>query len=145
MIKNINTCKSINKIYLENKNFSSFFRGYTSSLLSLSPFIALNFAIFDKLKTQDKNLIINTNFTNFLLASISGLISQTICYPLDTIRRRMIIKKNKNIKNVFNSIIRNEGFLSFYKGMTTNIIKIVPNNSIRFVTFEYLKTSINQI
>ena len=28
----------------------------------------------------------------------------------------------------------------FYKGMAPNAIKVIPNNAIRFVVYDYLKT-----
>ena len=44
--------------------------------------------------------------------------------------------------NAFTTILRTEGLGGFYKGMTANALKVVPNNAIRFAAFDTLKTFI---
>jgi len=70
------------------------FKGYVPTVISLSPFIAINFACFDTLKTlvypsttRKKNPAIILG-----LGAASGIFAQTVCYPLDTVRRRMQMK-----------------------------------------------------
>lgn len=74
----------------------TFYKGYTPAVLSLAPFIAVNFATFDTLKSwyygdkkctkqelKDRNPLVVLS-----LGALSGIIAQTVCYPLDTVRRR---------------------------------------------------------
>ena len=73
---------------------------------------------------------------------LAGLVAQTICFPLDTIRRRMQLA-GTNYSSTFDAIktiARVEGVRGFYKGIAPNAIKIVPNNGIRFLAFDYLKS-----
>lgn len=134
----INSCKSV---YSEN-GVISFYKGVRPTLLSLSPFIAINFCCFDTLKT---NLIPDqTKAPNPLLVlslgAASGIFAQTICYPLDTVRRRMQMKGNKysSIYNAFSTIIKEETWRGMYKGIVPNAIKVVPNNGIRFMAYTYI-------
>ena len=136
----INSLKhSIKDLYLEN-GLRSYFKGYGSTLVSLTPFIAINFSVYDQLKTQ-----LNVDKTNpiaiLTLGAISAIISQGICYPLDTIRRRMQLSGNnyKNGLDVLVQIVKKEGIPKLYSGMIPNMLKIVPNNSIRFGVYELLK------
>tara|TARA_B100001093_G_scaffold306174_1_gene292211 strand:+ start:372 stop:1217 length:846 start_codon:yes stop_codon:yes gene_type:complete len=123
------------------KGFQNLFKGYGSTVTSLVPFIAINFTIFDYLKNDMvNNKIIINPFITLSIGATSALISQTLCYPLDTIRRRM---QNKELayKNGFDAatkIFKYEGYLSFYKGLSANIIRMVPNTAIRFTVFDYL-------
>lgn len=137
---NINTFNhSIKDLYLEN-GMRSYLKGYGSTLVSLTPFIAINFSVYDQLKTN-----LNVEPTNTLvilsLGAISAIISQGICYPLDTIRRRMQLSGNnyKNGLDVLVQIVKKEGIPKLYSGMIPNMLKIVPNNSIRFGIYELLK------
>mmetsp|Transcript_7388 Transcript_7388/g.8408 ORF Transcript_7388/g.8408 Transcript_7388/m.8408 type:complete len:88 (+) Transcript_7388:3-266(+) len=41
--------------------------------------------------------------------------------------------------NAFATILKDEGIAGFYKGMTANALKVVPNNAIRFAVFDMLK------
>jgi len=116
-----------------------FYKGYAPTVMSLAPFIAVNFSTFDYLKTNfggDKDSPIRILF----LGGVAGLTAQTICYPLDTIRRRMQVKGTHytSIANAFATIYEKETLRGFYKGMAPNAIKVVPNNGIRFLAYTYL-------
>lgn len=65
----------------------------------------------------------------------------TVCYPLDTVRRRMQMKGQvySSQLDAFQSIWRQEGFRGFYRGWAANTIKVAPQNSLRFVAYEGLK------
>ena len=143
---NINTFKEASiDIYKENGgNIKNYFKGYGSTICSLTPFIALNFATFDFLKENIiKNNENNENntATTLTIGGVSALFSQTVCYPLDTIRRRMQNKEliYKNGLDAGKKILKQEGILSFYKGLLPNILRMVPNTAIRFTIFDYLK------
>ena len=41
----------------------------------------------------------------------------------------------KNGLDAGKQILRHEGFLSFYKGLLPNILRMVPNTAIRFAIF----------
>ena len=139
---NINSIQhSVIDLYKENK-FRGFLKGYGSTIVSLTPFIALNFTIFDFLKDQLPNDQLKNDTIIILgFGAFSALISQTICYPLDTVRRRMQNKDLRHKNGLFaaRNILKNEGFSSFYKGMLPNIFRMVPNTAIRFAIFDYLK------
>lgn len=126
----------------------SFYKGYIPTLLSLSPFIAINFAAFDTLKSYFLPPgVSKRNMGDHTLAVLgcgaaAGLFAQTCCFPLDTIRRRMQMK-GTNYKSVFHAIteiVSKEGIGGFYRGIVPNAIKIVPNNGIRFVAYEVMKS-----
>ena len=76
------------------------------------------------------------------LGACAGLFAQSICFPLDTIRRRMLFpgQHYSSVLNAFKTVFQTEGMKGFYKGMAPNAIKVIPNNAIRFVVYDYLKT-----
>ena len=122
----------------------TFYKGYVPTVLSLTPFIAINFATFDYMKTaymhhfQVKKV---DTVSTLGMGAASGLFAQTICYPLDTVRRRMQLKGStySSTLNAFQTILRNEGGGAFYLGMVPNALKIVPNNAVRFFIYSTLK------
>mmetsp|Transcript_5345 Transcript_5345/g.13730 ORF Transcript_5345/g.13730 Transcript_5345/m.13730 type:complete len:400 (+) Transcript_5345:188-1387(+) len=136
-------------VFAEN-GMRSFYKGYTPAMLSLSPFIAINFATFDSLKTwyfgdrkfTKKELQQRSPVAILVLGATAGIFAQTACYPLDTVRRRMQLagKHYTSTANAFTTIARDEGFRGFYKGMSANALKVVPNNAIRFAAYEVLKS-----
>mmetsp|Transcript_29048 Transcript_29048/g.57024 ORF Transcript_29048/g.57024 Transcript_29048/m.57024 type:complete len:395 (-) Transcript_29048:151-1335(-) len=123
----------------------SFYKGYVPTLLSLSPFIAINFAAFDWLKklynpSEDPSVKIPVPVT-LVLGGAAGMFAQSLCFPLDTVRRRMQLKgvTYPSTADAFYTIIKTEGPRGFYHGMTANAIKIIPNNAIRFLVYDTLK------
>jgi solute carrier family 25 phosphate transporter 23/24/25/41 len=70
----------------------AWFRGWSASVVSLGPFIGINFATFDTLKTwqyPDHRVVKPPVSGTLLLGATAGIIASSICFPLDTIRRRM--------------------------------------------------------
>merc|ERR1712113_758005 len=92
---------AIRNIYAEG-GVLCFYKGWTPTLLSLAPFIACNFATFDALKSWyvgDGNVKDASTLAILGLGACAGLVAQSICYPLDTVRRSMQMP-NHNYKGV---------------------------------------------
>lgn len=132
---------NISKSLVRENGLRGLFKGYGSTTVSLTPFVAVNFCAFDTMKTLS-----NRHETSdiLVLGAASALISQTICYPLDTIRRRMQMSNSgyRNGLDAFLKILRNEGVHRLYSGLSANALKIVPNNSIRFLVYHKISESI---
>lgn len=123
----------------------SLYKGLVPTLIGIAPYAALNFATYDMLKRKfyhgnDTNR--QNPATNLGLGGLAGTIAATACYPLDTIRRRMQMKGQiyRNQLDAFKTIWRTEGLVGFYRGWSANTIKVVPQNAIRFVAYEALKS-----
>jgi len=130
---NIHNMRDSVKCLLSENGHRSLFKGYGSTICSLTPFIAINFCTYDTLKT-----CFNAESTVEILSlgAFSALFSQSLCYPLDTIRRRMQKGGYQNGYIACKTIIKNEGIRKLYSGIFANAMKIVPNNSIRFIFYE---------
>ena len=91
--------------------------------------------VYKKLEFQE------TAVTNLCVGSATGMFAASMCYPLDTVRRRMQMK-DSNYKGVIDAlwtIGKTEGVRGYYRGWAANCLKVVPQNSIRFVSYELLK------
>lgn len=121
------------------------FKGYGTTMVSITPFTAVNFAAFDTLKTHVGNWRPEARgvaAVDLGLGALAGLFAQTCCYPLDLIRRRMQIKGQvyNGIGDAFRSIWRTDGFTGFYRGMAPNAMKVIPNSAVRFMVYGRLKS-----
>jgi solute carrier family 25 phosphate transporter 23/24/25/41 len=119
------------------------FKGIWPTLIGVAPYAAINFATYDLTKkfvylngTKPQNSAVN-----FALGAFSGTMAASLCYPLDTVRRRMQMKGSayKHQINAILTISRTEGAAGFYRGWVANTIKVVPQNAIRMVAYEWLK------
>ena len=125
----------------------AFFKGFVPTVCSITPFVAINFAAFDTCKTVCFNVRPSLEGSvpiTLMLGAASGLFAQTCCYPLDTVRRRMQLKGTvyNGLGDAFRTILRDEGFRGFYRGMLPNAVKVVPNTAVRFVAYDFLKKAL---
>jgi len=76
---------------------------------------------------------------HFLCGSVSGGVATVVSMPFDTVRTRLVgqgePKIYKGVTQAFLIMIRTEGYLSLYKGMTPNLIQIVPHTGMQFGMF----------
>jgi hypothetical protein len=67
--------------------------------------------------------------------------------PLDTIKTRIQKMSNKEaegngwqrFRTVVNQIIKNEGYLAFYKGLTPRILRVAPGQAVTFMVYERVR------
>lgn len=119
-------------------------KGLPAALCGIAPYAAINFAAYDITKkvVYEKLQVENNWVTNAGVGAGTGLFSASVCYPLDTVRRRMQMKGGtyKHTLDCFYQIATKEGSKGFFKGWAANALKVVPQNAIRFVSYEFLKT-----
>lgn len=78
----------------------------------------------------------------------SGMTSTILTYPCDTIRRRMQIQslhvqKEMNIQQNFQLILQKEGYRGLYRGLTPELMKVIPMVGVMFTCYEYLKEQLD--
>jgi solute carrier family 25 (mitochondrial adenine nucleotide translocator), member 4/5/6/31 len=67
----------------------------------------------------------------FLIAQIVSLVAGTVCYPIDTVRRRLMMqagqdtKQYRNALHAFYGIARHEGAVGFFRGLGPNLVRSV--------------------
>mmetsp|Transcript_14381 Transcript_14381/g.36668 ORF Transcript_14381/g.36668 Transcript_14381/m.36668 type:complete len:225 (+) Transcript_14381:493-1167(+) len=123
----------------------SLMRGTAAAVVSVAPFVSINFTVYESMKIQWEDAFNSQPRAggHLLLGALSIIVAQTVCYPLDTVRRRMQMRQALELyRNSFDcakQMILKEGFRSLYSGMIVNILKVAPTNAIRFAIFEFLR------
>ncbi|GAB2276700.1 ADP,ATP carrier protein ER-ANT1 [Dionaea muscipula] len=104
------------------------YRGFGVSLVGITLYRGMYFGIYDTMKPvvlvgpfEDKF------FASFLLGWCVTTISGVCAYPFDTLRRRMMLTsgqpfKYRNSIHALQEIIKYEGFLALFRGVTANIL-----------------------
>ncbi|KAJ9534043.1 hypothetical protein QJQ45_002052 [Haematococcus lacustris] len=104
--------------------------------VGVAPYAALNFATYDLAKKLfyhgEKP---QAAWANFLMGAASGTLAASVCYPLDTMKGKVYQSQG----HAFTTIWATEGLAGFYRGWLANTLKVVPQNSIRFVAYEAIK------
>lgn len=126
---------------LRDEGFSSFYKGLGPSLISIAPYIAVNFCVFDLVKKSLPEKLQKRTEASLITALISATIATLTCYPLDTVRRQMQMKGTpyETIFDAFPGIMERDGLVGLYRGFVPNALKTLPNSSIRLTTFDTVK------
>ncbi|CAI7926622.1 unnamed protein product [Closterium sp. NIES-53] len=89
------------------------YKGLFATLLGIAPYAAVNFASYDLLKSSlyGSGMVQQSVPANLLMGATAGTIATSVCYPLDTVRRRMQMKGKvyRNTGDAFVTIARTEG------------------------------------
>lgn len=86
----------------------------------------------------DKKTAINS----ILSSTFAGIISRTVTAPLDRIKYMLQITNNLSIYEIFENIKKDGIVTGFFRGNCVNIIKIVPELSIKMYSYEFLKINV---
>jgi len=87
----------------------------------------------------------NRNWTHHLIAGgVAGISDALVCHPLDTIKTRIQLSRQTTTPFFAGkNIVKQEGFLALYKGLTAVALGIGPKLSMRFFSFEIYKQQLN--
>jgi len=115
------------------------YRGFGVSVCGIFFYRGLQFGLYDFSKSDEK-----MNFWRlFLLGYATTTFAEVVSYPLDTLRRRMMMTSETAVKydssvDCLRQIIKKEGGRSLFKGCGANILRAFAG-AIVLVGFDELK------
>lgn len=122
----------------------SLWRGNGMNVMKVGPEAAIRFMLYEEIKIifiEDTKLE-PTITQRFFAGSIAGGLAQSIIYPLEVLKTRLVLRKTGEYKNTldcFRRIKQREGLGAFYKGFFTNILGIIPYAGVDLAVYETLK------
>jgi solute carrier family 25 phosphate transporter 23/24/25/41 len=149
----------------KTEGLMGFYSGVGPTLLVAVPNLAISYTVYGTLKeyTLDDELFYNMRKIDadsgepklgFLLTvmcgAASGILASLVTFPMDTIRRRMQIQalhftpeERLTSMEQFHGLITKEGLGSLYRGLTPELLKVVPMVGTMFMTYEWTKDMLN--
>ncbi|KAL3945289.1 MAG: hypothetical protein SGBAC_000637 [Bacillariaceae sp.] len=149
------------KKILAEEGVLGFYSGITATLLVAVPNFAISYSVYGTLKEHalDDDLFYNLRridadsgesrlgfLLTVLCGATSGCMSTAITFPMDTIRRRMQIQNlHIDVEHRLSSrqqlmhLVKDEGLLSLYRGITPEMLKVIPMVGTMFVVYEWSK------
>ena len=135
----------------------SFYRGLPMGLVGMFPYSAIDLTTFEYLKqfiTSRKARLNNipvddatlSNFTTAGIGAFSGAFGASAVYPINLLRTRLQSQGTAihpptytGVWDVTVKTIKGEGFRGLFKGITPNLLKVVPAVSITYVVYDNSK------
>ncbi|KAJ6289512.1 hypothetical protein OIU76_025351 [Salix suchowensis] len=120
----------------QSDGIAGLYRGFNISCVGIIVYRGLYFGMYDSLKPVV--LVGNLQdsfFASFLLGWGITIGAGLASYPIDTVRRRMMMTSGEAVKyksslDAFKQIIKNEGAKSLFKGAGANILRAVAGAGV---------------
>lgn len=118
---------------LKSDGIQGLYRGFAISAVGIFIYRGMYFGLFDTLKPflpKDAGVGI-TFLLGWAVTVTAGLMS----YPIDTVRRRMMMTSGGSVKykgsfDCFQQVLKNEGFMSLMKGAGANVLRGVAGAGV---------------
>ncbi|KAF3333399.1 mitochondrial substrate carrier family protein P-like isoform X2 [Carex littledalei] len=136
----------IEKVFRKN-GIRGLYHGIVPSLYGIFPYAGLKFYFYEEMKRRVPVEHKKNVFVNLACGSIAGLLSQTITYPLDVVRRQMQVQalavpdqiKMRGTLAILITIARTQGWRQLFSGLSINYLKVVPSVAIGFTVYDLMK------
>jgi len=139
------------QVAMGQSGFASLYKGLLLSMGITVPYSTISILIYDYFKENPiSSQTIPDPFKLYVApAFLAGLVAQTFCYPLDTLRKRYLIsgdlmagKMYTSTRQTFNDCYFNEGLRALYRGFTISTIRFFPIVLAQFYAFDQLGMAI---
>lgn len=132
--RQFNGLVDVYKKTLKSDGIGGLYRGFVISCVGIVVYRGCYFGFYDSLKP----IVLGDGagvFASFCLGYVVTVTSGLISYPIDTIRRRMMMTSGEAVKyngsiDCAKTILKNEGFMSMMKGAGANILRGVAGAGV---------------
>ncbi|KAL3230717.1 Mitochondrial thiamine pyrophosphate carrier 1 [Nakaseomyces bracarensis] len=143
------------KEIMKVEGIRGFFTSCTSSMINISLNASIMFGVYESIKIFSEE---NKEFSGLsdLASPISGMVSKICTFPLDTVRRRVLLRgshqhhrhekqatrdvyisyRDKRFLNIGAAMVRQEGVMSLYRGLSMALVKSIPSTTISLWSYE---------
>ena len=133
--KQFNGLIDVYKKTLASDGIAGLYRGFVISCVGIVIYRGLYFGIYDSVKPNLPADMRDSLLINFLLGWGVTVTAGLASYPIDTIRRRMMMTSGEGEKysgsiDCARKILANEGMKSFFKGAAANILRGVAGAGV---------------
>ncbi len=120
---------------IRNEGFRNLWKGNFTNCIRVFPQYSINFAVFQQNKVILNNYIQDKDLLNFTSGALSGVISMSVIYPLETTRTHLSLQTNKSkYKGLFDVLMKLKSH-ELYAGLRMSIFGFGPWNAINFMSY----------
>lgn len=130
---------------LKSDGIRGLYNGILVSLYSIFLYRGLYFGSFDTGKRMIHDYSNRSFGFKYMFAQIVTIVSETIVYPFDTVRRRMMMNSGEGVpiykttSECWRRVYNEEGMAGFYKGNLSNMMRSVSSSLVLVLYDEFQK------
>eukprot|EP01118_Nematostelium_gracile_P009165 TRINITY_DN3066_c0_g1_i8.p1 TRINITY_DN3066_c0_g1~~TRINITY_DN3066_c0_g1_i8.p1 ORF type:complete len:240 (-),score=40.70 TRINITY_DN3066_c0_g1_i8:94-813(-) len=121
----------------------AFWQGLTPQLFGVVH-VAIQFPLYEQLKKYQNNDRKPSTVQIMFASSISKTAASLVAYPHEILRSRLQFQhqsdpnRYRGLGDAILRIFKEEGVSGFYRGMTANLLRVIPSSVITFTAYEFL-------
>ncbi|KAA0038804.1 adenine nucleotide transporter BT1 [Cucumis melo var. makuwa] len=86
----------------------------------------------------------NPSLRRLISGAIAGTVSNTCVAPLETIRTHLMVGNGgHSVTEVFNDIMKNDGWKGLFRGNLVNVIRVAPSKAIELFAFDTVNKNLS--
>ncbi|MCD7454500.1 Adenine nucleotide transporter bt1, chloroplastic/mitochondrial [Datura stramonium] len=86
----------------------------------------------------------NPSLRRLISGAIAGAVSRTAVAPLETIRTRLMVgSSGHSSTEVFNNIMKTEGWTGLFRGNFVNVIRVVPSKAVELFAYDTVNKNLS--
>jgi solute carrier family 25 citrate transporter 1 len=138
------------KQIIRDEGLGGIYQGVSATVIKQASNQAVRFLSYNEIRDLFKRGDPKRKITPLETAAagaIAGVIGVLANNPVDTVKTRMQgldAKRYQNTWDCFVKILRQEGFLAFYKGVGPRMTRIIFGQAIIFTTYEHINSSLQR-
>uniref|UniRef100_A0A2N9IED1 Uncharacterized protein n=1 Tax=Fagus sylvatica TaxID=28930 RepID=A0A2N9IED1_FAGSY len=132
------------KLIGKEEGIRGYWKGNLPQVIRVIPYSAVQLFAYETYKKLFRGVDGELSVIGRLAAgACAGMTSTFITYPLDVLRLRMAVEPGyRTMSEVALTMLREEGFASFYYGLGPSLIGIAPYIAVNFCVFDLMKKSL---
>ncbi|KAM4862322.1 solute carrier family 25 member 36 isoform X2 [Marmota monax] len=155
--KRMGAFECVRKVY-RTDGLRGFYRGMSASYAGISETV-IHFVIYESIKQKllecktasvmengEESVKEASDFVGMMLAAAtSKTCATTIAYPHEVVRTRLREEgtKYRSFFQTLSLVVQEEGYGSLYRGLTTHLVRQIPNTAIMMATYELVVYLLN--
>uniref|UniRef100_A0A674JKZ6 Solute carrier family 25 member 36 n=1 Tax=Terrapene triunguis TaxID=2587831 RepID=A0A674JKZ6_9SAUR len=153
--KQMSAFECVRKVY-HSDGIKGFYRGMSASYAGISETV-IHFVIYESIKrkllefktsmdSEDESVKEASDFVGMMMAAATSKTCATsIAYPHEVVRTRLREEgtKYRAFFQTLSLLVREEGYGSLYRGLTTHLVRQIPNTAIMMSTYEVVVYLLN--
>lgn len=154
MVKPPGVWETLRDVVSKEGGFWALYRGIVPTTMGVAPYVAINFALYEKLRDlmNESQKDYSNPVWKLSAGAFSSFVGGVLIYPLDLLRKRYQVAsmaggelgfKYKSVFHALKTIFQTEGFFGAYKGLTANLYKIVPSMAVSWLCYDTLRDVIS--
>jgi len=128
---------------MKNEGPGAFYKGIGPAWLREASYTSLRLGLYEPVKALVGADQKGAGFLRkFIAGALAGAIGSCAGNPFDVLKTKMMANKDSNegLGHYAGEIMRTEGFMGFYKGFNTNVIRAMVLNATKMACYDVIKT-----